>query len=278
MEKFKLKRVLITGAGSGLGEALAMEFADLGWKVGVIDIDMERAEKIASEVNNRGGQGLAIQCDVSENKSFEKVADLILEKWEGIDILINNVGIPAAGNIEQIPLEDWQNIININFFSVVYGCKIFIPVMAEQGGGHIVNTSSFAGIIPMQEFSMYNVTKSAVISLSETLKLELSSKNIGVTVIAPAFFKTNLMERFTCTNEKQREMANAFLCKSKIGPEYIAKYALKAIKKNKLYVIEPISGKVFWILKRLFPEALFKLLSLVSRKRWIEKYYLRIST
>jgi short-subunit dehydrogenase len=278
MDKFKLERVVITGAGSGLGQALAIEFAKLGWKVAIIDIDMERANQIASIVTSKNGLGLPIQCDVSKKKSLEKAFKLVIEKWNGADILINNVGIPAAGKIEKIPFKDWHNIININFIPAVYGCKVFVPLMAEQGGGHIVNTSSFAGIVPMKEFSMYNVTKSAVISLSETLKLELASKNIGVTVIAPTFFRTNLMERFTCTDEHQRKMADAFLCKSNISSEYIAKLALKAIMRNKLYVIEPLPGKIFWLIKRLFPEALFKLLSIASQKNWIEKYYLRIST
>lgn len=278
MEQYKLKRVLITGAGSGLGRAFAMEFAILGWRVGVLDIELERALNISKDVCEAGGDGLAIQCDVSDKQQLVVACEKIISEWEGVDILINNVGIPAAGNFEKLSMKEWRRIIDINLLSVVRGSKLLVPAMASQGGGHIINTASFAGIIPMKEFSIYNVTKSAVIALSETLKIELSEKNIGVTVIAPAFFKTNLMERFTCTDEKQRVMANAFLGKTKIKPEYIAKAALKAVKKNRLYVVAPLYGNIFWILKRMFPEAILSLLSFLSRKKWLEKYYLKIKT
>lgn len=257
MKQFTKKRIVITGAGSGLGRATAIAFARLGWNVCVSDIHMGRAEESLGFVRKNGGDGFTCHCDVARPEDLEKLAATIEETWGGIDIVMNNAGVAAAGYMEKISLETWDWIITINLKSVIYGCRTFIPMLARQGRGHIVNVASCAGIASLPEMSCYNVTKAGVISLSETLRTELKPKNIGVSVIAPTFFKTNLMDQFSSPDERQKKMAEAFFNKSRATAEQMAEHVVRAVRRNKLYVIPQWDGKFSWLSKRLMPELYF---------------------
>ncbi len=258
MKKFPEKRIIITGAGSGLGRAISLEFAKLGWKICISDIDIDRAEETLALVNKNGGSGFTAICDVTKPENLTELAATLEEKWGGVDILVNNAGVVAAGFMEKIPLETWDWIISLNLKSVIHGCRAFIPLMEKQKNGHIINIGSNAGIANLPEMSCYNVTKAAVISLSETLKIELAPKNIGVSVAAPTFFKTNLMDQFTYSDERQKKMADAFFDKSLVTAEDVAKHIVKAVRKKRLYVITQIDGKFVWFSKRFFPNIYFK--------------------
>lgn len=258
MKRFKKKRAFITGAGSGLGRALALEFASKGWKVGIGDIDRQRAEETRRLVEERGGAGLVVICDVTDEKAQQAAAEALRKEWGGVDVLINNAGVAAAGTIEKIPMDQWDWIINLNLKSVILGCKVFVPLMEAGGGGHIVNVASSAGIASLPEMSCYNVTKAAVISLSETLFTELAPKKIGVTVVAPTFFKTNLMDQFRSTDERQRDMAQKFFSKSLATAEQVAAHVMKSIRKKRLYAIYQPDGKLVWFAKRLAPQLYYR--------------------
>lgn len=259
IRRFPKKRLFITGAGSGLGRALALRFAVDGWKVAIADINIPRANETAVMVRDRGGESMVLKCDVSKHEALEKAASAIHDAWGGADILVNNAGIAAAGTMECIPLEEWERIININFKSVVYGCRAFIPGMKEQGGGHIVNIASSAGIASLPEMASYNATKAAVISLSETLRAELAEHGIGVTAVCPSFVKTNLMESFHCTDESQRVMAMGFFNTAICSAEEFADHTCRSIAKNRLYSIAQRDGRFIWRFKRRFPELYSKM-------------------
>jgi NAD(P)-dependent dehydrogenase (short-subunit alcohol dehydrogenase family) len=265
MKRFPKKRVVITGAGSGLGRAMSIEFAKRGWRVCVSDIDMERAKATETLVSQSGGTPVVMRCDVTQPEQLESLANSLKSKWDGVDIVVNNAGVAAAGYMEKITLKTWDWIITLNLKSVIYGCRAFIPLLEAQGNGYIVNVASNAGIASLPEMSCYNVTKAGVISLSETLKVELKSKNIGVSVVAPTFFKTNLMDQFTSPDPRQRRLANAFFDKSKVTSGDVARHVLRSIERNKLYVITQTDGKFCWFCKRMTPETYFKVLG------WIYK-------
>ncbi|MFA6011529.1 MAG: SDR family oxidoreductase [Desulfobacteraceae bacterium] len=260
MKKFPKKRIMITGAGSGLGRAIAMEFATLGWNICASDINLERADETVAMVKKNGGDGFAVFCDVTKPEQLDALGETLVKQWGGVDIVVNNAGVAAAGYMEKIPLETWDWIIDINLKSVIYGCRTFIPILAKQGRGHIVNVASNAGIASLPEMSCYNVTKAAVISLSETLRSELKPKNIGVSVIAPTFFKTNLMDQFKSSDDRQKKMANAFFAKSKTTSQDIARHVVKVVVKDKLYAITQMDGKFTWLSKRLTPEFYFNIM------------------
>ena len=272
MDRFKTKTVVITGAGSGFGRGLALDFAKLGWKVAVSDINMERVEESVRLVNGAGGQGIAIRCDVTKPEEVQGLADAVISKWGTADIIINNAGVPVLGFMEKITLEDWRFEIDVMLMSVIYGCRTFIPIFKKQGWGHIVNTASSAGIVSLPEMSPYNVTKAGVISLSETLRGELKGSNIGVTVVCPTFFKTNLMDQARSTDERQLKMGEAFFNKFSFGTvESVSRATFKAIRKNKLYVLPQPDSKLFWFMKRMTPNTYYNVNAFLYSRGILDK-------
>ncbi len=272
MKRFTEKRVFITGAASGLGRALAVKFAKLGWKIAIADIHLERLAETKVILEKLGATTLEIECDVTSHEALKEAAALIEKKWGGADIIFNNAGVAGVGQFEEITHEEWHRVIDIDLWSVIYGCQAFVPMMKRQGGGYIVNTASAAGIVSLPQMSNYNVAKAGVISLSESLKVELASDNIGVTVVAPTVFKANLVED---PNLEKHEMGRSFrkqIETTKVTAESIADLAIMAINKNRLYIVPQADAKRAWIFKRLFPELYSRTISMLYRKRlWLFK-------
>jgi NAD(P)-dependent dehydrogenase (short-subunit alcohol dehydrogenase family) len=272
MDRFATRTVVITGAGSGFGRGLALSFAGLGWKVAAADINLPRAEETVELVNRSGGQGFAWQCDVTKHHEIEALAQAVLDRWGSADIIVNNAGVPVVGFMDKVTLEDWRYEIDIMLMSVVYGCRTFIPVFKRQGRGHIVNVASSAGIVSLPEMAPYNVTKAGVISLSETLRTELMGSGIGVTVVCPTFFKTNLMDQARATDERQTKMANAFFDKLCFGTvESVTKSTMKAISRNRFYVLPQPDSKLFWFLKRMTPHTFFKVNGFLYTRKILDR-------
>ena len=271
MKKFPNKRVVITGAGSGLGRALSLEFAKKGWNIMVADINMDWANESVKLINEAGGKGLAVHCDVTKWEQVKSLADTVMARWGGVDIIVNNAGVPVVGVMEDVPLEDWRFIIDVNLMSAIYGCKAFIPLFKKQGYGHIVNTASAAGFLSLATMGPYNVTKAGVIGLSETLRMELVSHNIGVTVVCPTFFKTNFLDKLRCTDKKFIDRGNAFFKWSLGTSEGISRHIMRSIKRNRMYVITQPDAKVGWFSKRHTPNLYLKIMGFLFGREVIYK-------
>lgn len=271
-KKYPLKRVVITGAGSGLGRALALCFAAQGWKIAVTDIDPQRMLETAKLVVDAGGSALTAVCDVTKLEDIVSLRDAVTAEWGGADILVNNAGIVTGGFMEKIPLEDWDRVLATNLDSIIYGCRTFIPLFKEQGYGYIVNVASGAGIASLPEMMPYNVSKAGAISISETLKIELGGRNIGVTVVCPSFFKTNLLDRFTSTDARQEKMAHNFFAKSGTSADMVARHVMRRVNRGKLYAIRQLDGRALWFFKRHFPESFFNLFAWLYKKGLYDKY------
>ena len=272
MNRFKTKNVVITGAGSGLGRGLALNFAKMGWRVAVSDINMQRAEESLNLVRRAGGSGITVGCDVTKSEAVECLADEVIARMGSVDILINNAGVPVAGLMEKISIDDWKYEIDIMLMSAVYGCKSFIPILKKQGWGQIVNVASAAGIFSLPEMAPYNVTKAAVISLSETLRAELRGNNIGVTVVCPTFFKARLLEQARFADERQMKMASAFFEKFSFGTiESVSRATMKAIRKNRLYCIPQPDAKLFRFLKRMTPQLYHDSTGILHARGYLDK-------
>jgi len=272
-KKFPEKRVVITGAGSGLGRALALEFAKRNWKVAIAEIHDERAKESAELVKKEGGIPLTIHCDVTKPEDLENVLKKVVKEWKGVDILINNAGVASAGWFEKIPLEKWDWIIGLNTKSIIHGCRTFIKYFKQTGsGGYIVNVASNAGIASLPEMVSYNATKAATISISETLKIELAKINVGVSVVCPTFFKTNLMDQFSSPDQRQVDLANTFFGNAKATSEKVAYHTIQSIEKNRFYVITQKDGRNMWRMKRLFPELYFKTMGVLYKTGFYEKH------
>ncbi len=266
-----MSNAVITGASSGFGRALALVLARQGWKILIADINRAGMEETLAMVRKAGGEGEVFECDVSKKEDVQRMADYSFSTWKRIDLLINNAGVVSCGFVGDIPLEDWSWCVGINFWGMLYGCHSFIPGMKAQGGGHIINVASSAGLFSLMEMSPDNVTKAAVISLSETLRQELALHKIGVTVTCPMFFNTHLLDNMRYRDQFQSEFAHSAFEHGRLNAEEVAEKTIRAYKKNKLYVIPQITGKFYWILKRCAPSIFYGVISYAMKKGYGEK-------
>lgn len=252
MKRFKGKRIAITGAASGLGRALALRFAREGWSVCIADIHMERAVEVSREVEQLGGQALVFECNISKPEDFENLAKHLESEWGGVDILVNNAGISSSGSLQESSYEEWQRLLDINLMGVVRGCKVFTPLLAKQGQAHIVNVASFAGIASAPGMVTYNVAKAGVISLSESLRHELTADNIGISVVCPAFFPTNLME--SMNKEETKALVTKLMRRSGVTAEDVADHIYKGIENKDFMLITHKDARIQYSMKRLSPD------------------------
>ena len=256
----KSPRAVITGAGSGLGRALSLALAKRGSKVLVADIDLTSAEETAQAVVAAGGHALTQRCDVAKAEEVEKLAELADAEFGGSDLIANNAGVGVGGAIGDVSLQDWQWVMNINLWGVIYGCHVFGPRFKRQRSGHILNIASAAGLLCAPDMAPYNVTKAGVVALSETLCAELAPFSVGVTVVCPTFFKTQIADksRFTGKSDRLVAAAKQMMERSTVQAGDVARSALEACEKNSLYCVPMADAKWGWWLKRLAPDSFYK--------------------
>ncbi|HEY2773115.1 MAG TPA: SDR family NAD(P)-dependent oxidoreductase [Candidatus Binatia bacterium] len=252
----KHPRAVVTGGAGGLGRALCLALARRGAAVLVADRDAAGAAETAAQVDSIGGRGHAAACDVSRPKEVEALLAAADEKIGGVDLLVNNAGVAVAGPVGVVPLADWEWILGINLWGVLYGCHYFLPRFRSQGSGHILNVASAAGLLSAPEMAPYNVTKAAVVSLSETLAAELHGTGIGVSVLCPTFFRTNIMasSRRAQINDDLEGVVENLMDRSRLQADDVARIALEGCDRGLLYVVPMSDGRWAWRLKRMLPE------------------------
>ena len=256
---------LVTGAGSGLGRAFSLRLASEGWHVGVTDIDFAAAESTHAALVAAGGSGQAEQLDVTDILAWEKLREKLRRDWPRLDLLINNAGICAAGEIGVAPLEDFRQVLDVNFYGVLHGCQTMIPWLKETAKettvrGHVVNIASIFGLVAPPSMGAYNASKAAVIALSETLYGELLPQSIGVTVVAPGFFASQLLNAGRFETEEQRQNARRYMKDATISAEEVVGQTMVAIERKKLYVVLGHKSRWIWRLKRWLPASFAKIL------------------
>lgn len=268
-------RAVVTGGGSGLGRALCLRLARLGGRVLVADVRLDRAEATAAEVRATGGAAEAIDCDVGLIDDVERAAAAAERLWGGVDLLVNNAGVAAAGLVGEVPIADWQWILRVNLWGPIHGCHVFVPRMKAAGhGGWILNVASSAGIASLPEMGPYNVGKAGVISLSETLNAELAPFGVGVSALCPTFFKTNLAETMR-SNEAQKALTRWLFERADITADDVAEAALRGLEAGRLIIIPQLDGALLWRMKRLAPSLYSWLLRKEEEhglvRRWLER-------
>ncbi len=263
-------RAVITGAGAGFGRALALEIGRRGGSVLVSDNRLAAAEETVALLKNAGVTAYAVSCDVAKAEEVERLAVDAERLLGGVDLVINNAGVAVEGMVGTVPLSDWHWLMNINLWGVVYGCHVFAPLLQKQGRGHIINIASAAGLLCMPSMAPYNVAKAGVVALSETLGAELKPHGVGVTVVCPTFFKTELTDRTRSADPKLVGRLQKLMAHGKLTADQIAVMTLDAAAHDDLYVVPQEDGRWLWRLKRLAPDRFHalvpKVFALVQRR------------
>jgi NADP-dependent 3-hydroxy acid dehydrogenase YdfG len=244
-EAFEGGVAVITGAGAGLGEGMARRAAELGMKVVLADVALERASALADEFRARGAEAVAMAVDVSRPAELDRLAADVYDRFGEVRLLINNAGIETVGNTWEIPLERWEKTLDINIHGVVHGCRAFLPRMLESGKpGWVANLSSIGGFGQMPAQTAYIMTKHAVQAFSECLALEVqvTGKPIHVASIIPGMVKTRI---FDAVSASEGETGHASAHR-KAMHDMMAAHGMDLAHASQT-ILEQLAAKKFWV-------------------------------
>lgn len=261
---------VVTGAGSGIGAAFAVELGKRGGAVVCSDIDEAAAQRTADTVTEHGAKAVAIRCDVSRFEDVQALAEQS-QSWFAAPptLVINNAGVGAGGAaIGEAPLDDWRWTLGINLWGPIHGCHVFTPILREAEPSRaprgIINVASAAAFGAAPGMAAYNVSKAGVLSLSETLAAELAGTPVRVTVLCPTFVKTNIIESGRIS-EQSSELAGKLMRWTGLSAEKVARTCLDAHDRGELYSMPQYDAKVGWNIKRLAPQTYTRAAGLISR-------------
>ena len=246
MQDLADRTAVVTGGGSGIGKALALAFADEGMHVAVADIDENAARAVADDVAARGVRSLAVQTDVADADAVNQLADLVYQTFGNAHIVCNNAGVATFKPTYELSEADWDWVLDVDLYGVIYGVLAFLPRMLAAGEpGHFVNTSSIAGVVPaiIPDIIPYTAAKHGVVGLCEAMQLDLQDTNIGVSVVCPGGVTTRIAQ---AGRARQSRYGGAETSEPVTGqgepveamaPEALAAQVLAAIRNEHLYVL-----------------------------------------
>ena len=258
-------RMMITGAGSGLGREIALRWAGEGWQLALADVNEAGLKETLALVKQAGGQGFVQRCDVRDYSQLTALAQACEEKFGGIDIIVNNAGVASGGFFAELSLEDWEWQLSINLMGVVKGCKAFLP-MLERSKGRIINIASMAALMQGPAMSNYNVAKAGVLALSESLLIELRQQEVAVHVVCPSFFQTNLLDSFRGPTPAMKAQVGKLLESSPISAADIADYIYQQVAEGEFLILPHEQGREAWKLKQRNPKLLYDEMASMAEK------------
>jgi NAD(P)-dependent dehydrogenase (short-subunit alcohol dehydrogenase family) len=253
MRKLKGKVAAVTGAASGLGRSMALAFAGEGMHVALADVDEVSLSSVQDEVLAKGVRAITLKVDVSDARQVEAFRDHTLARLGGVHLVCNNAGVSPLGAVWEASERDWQWILGVNLWGVIHGVRAFAPALIAQDQGHIVNTASVAGLISPPGSGAYNVTKHAVVALSESLLHDLRERKtkVGVSVLCPAYVPTRITESernrpkgLENTHQElspqalaRQAMLKKAVSSGKISADQVAQAVVAAVKAGRFYIL-----------------------------------------
>ena len=248
---------VVTGGASGIGKALGEALAERGCEVVLADVDGELANKAAAAICSRGLKATAASVDVTNFAAISKTIDETVKRCGRLDYLFNNAGISISGEVLAHRMEDWDRILDVNLRGVINGIQAAYPVFVSQGFGHIVNTASMRGLVPVPMSVSYGATKAAVISISKSLRAEAASSGVRVSVLCPGAIKTPMLLGGRYHQDLQPELGAAqrenWQRLRPMDPDIFARKALRQIARNKPIIVIPSWWRLIWWLDRTSP-------------------------
>jgi NADP-dependent 3-hydroxy acid dehydrogenase YdfG len=270
MEGFAGKVAVVTGAGSGIGQALAIELGRSGASVAISDIDTESLATTEERVKAIGTQVKADRLDVTERAAFELYADAVKEHFGKVNQIYNNAGIAFAGDIEVSQFKDIEKVMDVDFWGVVNGTKVFLPHLIESGDGHIINVSSIFGLFSVPGQGAYNAAKFAVRGFTEALRQEMEAAKhpVKVTTVHPGGIKTNIVRNMTAVDSVDKDQLTKTFDKklANTSPEDAARIILDGVRKNRARVLVGTDAKVLDLIVRVTGSGYQRLFSTVMSR------------
>ena len=262
---------VITGASSGMGQALAKQLAGYGCHLALVDVNAKGLAETAALV------GTGITCtqhkvDVSDREAMETLAQQVVTQHGRVNMVFNNAGVAASGNLEVLPYEDFEWLMGINFWGVVHGCKAFLPYLRQAEWGHLINTSSVFGLISVPTQTAYHAAKFAVKGFTDSLAQELAESNIQVSCVMPGGVKTNIVRssRFVAsdnTSPTKEEMVTSFETFANLTSDQAAAEILHGVAHSRLRILVGRDAQLLAALVRLMPVRYSNVLNWFGRRR-----------
>ncbi|MBL1078102.1 SDR family NAD(P)-dependent oxidoreductase [Nocardia sp. 2] len=253
---------VVTGSGSGIGRGTARAFAATGATVVVADIDLDGAKETVRQIESRGGRAIAYRLDVSEVEGLEAFAEQVRAEHGVPDVVVNNAGILVGGPILEVPVEDFERIMDINLMAMIHGCRIFGQQMVDRGrGGHLVNVSSMAAFAPYRLGTPYCVSKAAVKHFSDCIRAEFASARIGVTAVCPGLIASNLTETasMSTVSDDQADLIKEGVARAMalvaMDPDKAGRRIVSAVRHNRALQMIRLESYASYTLSRLSPGA-----------------------
>ncbi|HEX6933416.1 MAG TPA: SDR family NAD(P)-dependent oxidoreductase [Streptosporangiaceae bacterium] len=258
MDAFSGRVAIVTGGGSGIGAAIARALAASGGTVVIADIDETAGKALADEISQgRAGAASAEVVDVTDSDAVADLVARVAAGHGGLDLIFNNAGIAVAGLVDELTVEHWDRVIDVNLRGVVHGVHAAYPVMLRQGHGHIVNTASLAGLVPGPGLAPYVAVKHGVVGLSLSLRAEAALRGVKVSAVCPGFVDTPLLGRVNPGLPQTEAGENAAVLARMLGKLYqadlLAEDVLRGVLQNRALIVAPRSARIAWRMSRYAP-------------------------
>ena len=248
---------IITGGASGIGRALSEALGRRGASVVLADRQLTLAQEVATGIQERGGQASAVELDVTDSTAVDQLVRATVQTHGRLDYMFNNAGIAIGGEARLCQTGDWASVLNVNLHGVVNGVQAAYPVMLKQGYGHIVNTASMAGLLPMPMAVSYATAKHAVVGLSKSLRVEAAQHGVRVSALCPGVIRTPILRGGKYGKNLQPvppEVQEKFMRQYRpMDPAVFAETVLDALARNRSIIIVPGWWRLLWWLSRLSP-------------------------